>query len=569
MYKSMKIQTLLGAALMAGSLASCSVEEQEIPASEQYARQFYKTFGVNGSTEGFNVVEQKSVHVKSSKPTHVKIYELQAGEYRLAADYENVTDQTITFDGVKKDTTPFLVSCDDNMFCAQNGGTVTYTPQSGSLLKSSAIPSEYSSIVKQNTNYTTITCNSNDETFKTLAENDGKDNHSTFTVATNHYVPVTKGSSFTVYPAYWNSKKKHTVGIYYTDGSSIKTIAVYSDKDGDELQFKVNDTYTPTVKDAEDCWNYGEAGKVTYSDHFSFQAKGYTVTADKDVAAGIYVEVGGKKYYSNAVMNGGVSYFAYKTLQEGGEGYTYLMFDDPSDNGGEGDRDFNDFVMYIGQTLAATSQGTIGWTVACEDLGGTFDYDFNDVVFQVYYVSGQDWIRIVPVAAGGTLPAYLYYTRNKKEYPISLEWHKHFGSTTDTYTSSDMINTCYGGKDYERSIYPIYVTTGNKNFSMTEYTEEFDNAGKFTLKVQRADGQVESINAPGTAKEPQVLVLPLDWRWPKELVRINSIYPSFGQWGDGYSTGQWVGTIQNADQLTEEGFYSHVTGRKSYEPKTE
>ena len=41
------------------------------------------------------MVEQKSVHVSSTKPTHVLIYEVQAGEYRLAADWEDVTDKTV------------------------------------------------------------------------------------------------------------------------------------------------------------------------------------------------------------------------------------------------------------------------------------------------------------------------------------------------------------------------------------------------------------------------------------------------------------------------------------------
>ena len=89
----MKLKTFLCLTLMAGAMASCSVEEQEIPASEQYAREFYKTFGTKWSSEGFNVVEQKSVHVSSTKPTHVLIYEVQAGEYRLAADYDDVTDK--------------------------------------------------------------------------------------------------------------------------------------------------------------------------------------------------------------------------------------------------------------------------------------------------------------------------------------------------------------------------------------------------------------------------------------------------------------------------------------------
>ncbi len=575
----MKLKTILSVALAAGSLASCSVDEQQLTAEEQYAREFYKNFGVNLSTEGFNVVEQKSVKLNCSKPTHVQIYEKQAGEYRLAADYENVTEQTITFDGMKDDDSPFRVSCDGAMYLCQNGGTVTYSPQSSSSAKgpmrSSVIPDGFGYIVTKTITYENIVCQSGDKTFKTLSEKDGQDNTGPFIVSDKQYVDVKAHKSFTFYPAYWNSTKKHTVGIYYYDSSSnLHEIPVYTDKEGDELQFKVgsSSTYTTTLEGATDCWDYADAGKVSYVDKFAFNAKGYTVTVNQDAVVGLYVEVDGKKYYSDDTMNGNKNYFAYRLLHQGSEGYSYLMFDDPSDDGGEGDRDFNDMVIFTKYTFSSQSSSPTGWIVACEDLGGTFDYDFNDVVFQVNYVSGQDWVRVTPLAAGGTLPVYLYYVDvNLKEQLISnQEWHNHFGPTVGTYKSSDMINTCYGGADYERSVLPIYFKTGLISFSMKEFATTVADAGYFRLKVQRADGTMTSINAPGNNKEPQVLVLPVDWRWPKELVRINSIYQDFGQWGENYTNGTWVNTnVQNEDQLTEKDFYLHVVGRTSYDPDKE
>ncbi len=569
----MKIQTLLGAALMAGCLASCSVEEQEIPASELYAREFYKTFGVNGSDEGFNVVEQKSVRVCSSKPSSVKIFELQGGEYRLAANYENVTDRTILFDGVKGDDTPYIVSIDGAKFYAKNGGTVTYNGQSGTVLNSNAVPDEYSSVVTKSDNYMTITCETNDKTFKTFSEGNGQDKTEVFTeIKQSSYITAAEGSSFTLFPAYWNSSKKHTVGIYFYNEKGLHHIPFYTDHGGDELQFQVNGNYT-TVTGADDCFDFGEAGKATYTEGFSFNSKGYTFKASESVLAGIYVQIGENIYYSDAEMNGGKCYFAYKTQGTSGKGYSFYCFDDPSDDGGEGDKDYNDVVIYIGQTLTPTSLESLGWTVACEDLGGTFDFDFNDIVFQVYYVSGNNWISIIPLAAGGTLPAYLQMQRNGNWYDISKEWHSHFGAKQDTYNSSQMINTCFNGADYERKIWPIRVTLSSNSFSMENYTTQLDNAGKFRLRVQHDNKEWESVNQPGKGEKPQILVLPLEWRWPKELVRINSIYPTFGEWGDGYSQGKtnnWVNNIQNADNLTEDRFYKHVVSRgQSYQPSTE
>ncbi len=578
MYNNMKIQTLLGAALMAGCLASCSVEEQEIPASEQYAREYYKTFGTNGPTEGFNVVEQKSVHVNSTKPAHVQIFALQSGEYRLAADYQNVTNQTITFDGVKGDNSPFLVRCDGAMLSAENGGTVNYKGQgnSNSMLRSSAINPSQSSIVTLSNSYTTITCSSGDKTFDLLSTNNGKDVSQSVTVPNLQYLPVNADKAFTIFPAYWNSKNTHTVGIYFYDECGINTIPLYTDHDGDELQFKpeTGSEYVTTVKGAEDCFDLGNAGKAKYADGFSFQAKGYTVKATHDVVAGLYVQIGNKYYFSDKDLNDdGVAYFAYRTVKasDGKSGYTYYMFDDPSDNGGAGDRDFNDLVIYIGEEITPVSLESMGWTVACEDLGGTYDFDFNDIVFQVYHVSGNDWISIVPLAAGGTLPAYLQIQRNGNWYDISKEWHAHFGESASSYNSGQMINTCYGGADYEYNVWPIKVEVSNANFSMAAYTTELDNAGKFRLRVQR-DSVWYSVNEPGEKENPQILVLPLEWRWPKELVRINSIYSTFGEWGTGYSgggTNNWVNNISNEENLTKDKFYKHVKSReKAYEPST-
>lgn len=574
--KPMNLKTLLGLTLVAGAMASCSLDEQEIPASELYAREFYKTFGVNWSSEAMNVVEQKSVHVSSTAPTHVKIYEVQAGEYRLAADYEDVTDKTITFDGVKSDNTPFLVMCDNAAFYVENGGNVTFNPQGGSSKlsarkRTSVVPSGSQNISKSET-YKQFTCEKGDETFKTLSENNGKNNTQNVTVSYKQFLNVKSGDNFTVYPAYWNSPKKHTVGFYYYDSKNVKhEVAVYSDKGGDELQFKVGneDSYTTTVENAEDCWDYGKEGKVSYKEEFTFNAKGYTMKATQDAGVGIFVEVDGKRYYSNSDENGGVSYFAYKHISDSGDGYTYFMFDDPADGGGMGDRDFNDLVICCPQKITPTSTETVGWTVACEDLGGTYDYDFNDVVFQVYHVSGQKWLSIVPVAAGGTLPAYLYFTRNQQKWPISKEWHQHFGATENTYNSSTMINTCFNGAGYEKNVWPIYIEIGNENFSMSKFTTESEAGGGFELRVDRKDSKTwVSQYGASDSDVPQMLVLPVDWRWPKEIVRIDTTYPNFGTWGSGYAGGTWVSNIKNEGDLTEKDFYLKVNARAPYTPST-
>lgn len=52
----------------------------------------------------------------------------------------------------------------------------------------------------------------------------------------------------------------------------------------------------------------------------------------------------------------------------------------------------------------------MSWIIACEDLGGsTSDFDYNDVVFEVIPYGDDGMAKIKPVAAGGTLEAYIEY----------------------------------------------------------------------------------------------------------------------------------------------------------------
>ena len=55
-----------------------------------------------------------------------------------------------------------------------------------------------------------------------------------------------------------------------------------------------------------------------------------------------------------------------------------------------------------------------GWIIACEDLGGSLDFDFNDVVFGISHVAGETTARVTALAAGGTLPVFI-----QSKYPMT------------------------------------------------------------------------------------------------------------------------------------------------------
>ncbi len=549
----MKIKTILGVALAAGTLVSCSVEDDnttQTPASETYARDFIKTFGAINAKQNWNMVEQKSINIDVDVPTQVKVYELQGGEYRLAANYSNVTKQTITFDGVKGDDTNFMVSIGGKMYAAENGQTFSIKNDASSALRATKIPDEHeqSGFIRRGSK-TVIQLASSDNIMNNLAKN-GVDHIESGLV---HEVSfgrerLAQNQSINFYPIYWNSPNKHVAGIYYhkTNGELVR-IPMYADKadtykddaDKEDLCFYTNRFFKavdyPAETDAEDCWHFSHTynyakltsnWSVSYYSGFQFYSRPYTITPQEEaIAAGIYVEVNGIFYYTEAALNpDGKAHFAETVMTKGDgsdEVYTYLCFDE------DGDNDYNDLVFYTPRAIIPVTNNELQWTVACEDLGGTYDYDFNDLVFRVLHTSGNDYATIIPLAAGGTLPATLYY--NNVE--ISKEWHQHFGTG---YDSSVMINT---GHESTNTVWPIRVEGLPTDWSMSAFTSKSNG---LNIRVTRADGTIQSVTAPSNGEAPQMLILPYEWSWPTEMTRIDTAYPGFGEWGQNYTNNTWV-----------------------------
>ena len=554
----MKIKTILGIALAAGSLASCSVEDTDTAAdkvNETYTREFIKLFGAINPNQDWSVVEQKSVTVDLPKASHVQIFEKQGNEFRLAADYKDVTKQTITFDGTEGDNTPFLVFVDDAAYAVENGETLTVgAAAKGGPARAKKYPEGLGWITRGDK--TIIQLSSTDVTLNVLANNNGKnvlDMGTVTEMASGNRGLLSKGVTVNFYPLYWNSPKKHTVGIYYNDQSTsqIVHIPVYADKtdtyvddaDKEDLSFGPDAVaqigWYPVETDAENCWHYSHTRKgifgpttwdVTYERGFKFRSRPYEIKPTTSIAAGIYVEVDGNYYYSDPALNGGKKFFAQNHISSGDgtdeEGYTYLCFDDPDDNGNEGDKDYNDLVLYTPTEMTPITRNETEWTIACEDLGGTFDYDFNDIVFRVRHTSGNDYAILIPVAAGGTLSAHLCY--NGKE--ISDEWHSHFGNG---YESDVMINT---GKGVEtHAVKTIRLENLPTDWSIKAFT---NNSNGLSINV---NGTV-SVTGPSAGSAPQMLILPYDWQWPVELTRIDKAYTGFGTWGSNYTNSSWVNT---------------------------
>lgn len=305
---------------------------------------------------------------------------------------------------------------------------------------------------------------------------------------------------------------------------------------------------------------------------------------------GFYIKNGPATFYSQSNLNPDMAYvFGYdngkisysKTKQTGEarachvstfelDGKTYLGFEDWSNNnvktGGEGksDEDLND-VMFLLDGAVPTplneDSKSSSWVLACEDLGGSFDGDYNDVVFSVEHISGRNYANVTPLAAGGTLASYLYFgTRQLGEI------HSLLGGSAAESGSYAPINV---GESRGSAGQQLRVEVGN-DFTMaysetgsSEFSEsEASNMGGFYVKVapKGSTGDTELgdksvIAAPGIGEVPAIFCIPATytvenypetgkkteyyWAWAQELNSLISInndqygsgaYPDFAGW---------------------------------------
>ena len=344
----------------------------------------------------------------------------------------------------------------------------------------------------------------------------------------NSYELVSTGK-FTVYAVYGESTSEDNYGYYYYDPQT-------NPSSSNELQLqKLLETHGNTV----DFLSYRKKGETEWTKwNFSpssdnarvlgeserISSKPYTIeNVPSGYRIGFYViSSWGIPWCSNKKFNSNLEISA--VINHNGVP-TYVGLEDSPDFSEYTVFDCNDIIFYIDPNASENIPEVIdpekpvekkpmSWIIACEDLGSVGDYDFNDVVFSVSHVSGENTAVVTPLAAGGTLPANILY----KGEEIG-EIHALLGSSN----TSTMINTSNWGEAGT----PITITVG------ADFTMSSSNMGGFSLKI--GDGTA-TITAPGKGKAPQMICVPGDWQWPTERTSIVSAYKGFGEWGANYGT---------------------------------
>lgn len=494
-------------------VTSCVIDKREIvPAVDKYNEEFVKVFGETDPNHTWSMVENKKVEVNLTKPSNVKVYVKAGKDYHLAADYKDVSgSQQLSFDAP--------MGCEDVYV------TVDGVPYQSAGSRTSIIPegNTFISVENDYVEYTYSQIKGFSDDKETLPER--VDN--TKRVNMDYMAMAEDGKFYTFYPLFWNAYFSHTFGLYYyLDGTKYE-IDFYQDKAGDELQYyNAKSTSDDKWENVTDDYVF----KTIFNQNFAdsdpvLRCKPYTIKFPEGTKEfGFYVNVyeSGSlraKYYSNPKLNEKylMSSFAYLVV----DGNTYITIEDHNHD----DFDYNDFIFVMKGVQSHIEEKPVEYIYAVEDLGNTDDFDFNDIVFSVSHVSGQPHANVKPLAAGGTLPAYICF--NNSSYG---EVHEMFKVET-----TEMVNTASGTTKANMKQASPFVVQVPTNWSHAAFKTEGNG---FNVKVQN-DGNV-TIATPGNNPAPQILILTKDWLWPTERTRINTSYPQFGVWGQNYTNSTWV-----------------------------
>ncbi len=316
----------------------------------------------------------------------------------------------------------------------------------------------------------------------------------------------------------------------------------------------------------------------------------------KKVGSGVTVAVNADGNGKTKVQQPGTnpcyaSTFKMPVTQDGDD-KMFLGFEDWPNIYNNSDFDLNDVVFaFDGCKPTIINEEPDKWLLACEDLGGSFDIDYNDVVFAVEHISGQNKAKLTPLAAGGTLASYIYFQDplgsrdkcfgeihqlfgaervNSGQYDIINARHR-FEKTAPTiefevdeswtmayYATGDGSGSAYtrNGKDVNMGGFEIRtLTSGNDApFTLDINSSAFSGASKIQASVRDEGENVPYIlclpysykhyNYDRTTPAPGKKTLCV-WAWPTELTAICNDAGTAGPYPD------FVGWVQNHNNNTD------------------
>ena len=504
---------------------------------EEFAKGFEDVFGKVNPNQDWNLAEQATVGVSGLQGNSVQVYAKVGGKYILVGDYAKVPNSDELKVDVPKGVNDLLLISGNQTQKVKVGGSVSFASQT----RAGSYGDKGNGIVISATDQKIEMTKADAQKFTTIlpeSESSGQSYSNTnLSKVTQDFKFVSNGE-FVIFPTYWNTGNTDELGLYYLDDyAQMVRVPIYTIKSGSELQYvDENDVY-------KDCYTQNAAQPLDEWNAKKLVSTGIKVTIPEGTVFGMYIKPSNADYkYSESKYNEESSYSELTNNCYGStftlDGEMYLGFEDWV---GGNNFDMNDMMFrFKGNVPTTVDESGISWDVACEDLGDLYDYDFNDVVFNVQHISGRNTVTVTPLAAGGQLQAWLYNSYKTTDGGLIGDTHELLGSAAPAILNAN--GTVSAGEKV------TFELTGDavNNFTMAynpgstisegNSANSTDNMGGFYIKVRRGESDVITVNGPRQGSAPQMILVPAGWDWPTEGTRIDACYEDFERWGAGYYT---------------------------------
>lgn len=594
------------------SLVSCQDEDYGYTTSEiksaKYAKDFRNFFGDIDPEQDWNLATRGTVTVAAAPGSEIKVYAKMDGTYKIVGDYENFSgNETLNFD-MLEETTDILVTDGMQSAFAKVGDVVNLSgTRAGHYGTTGNVTVSKITDPNQWFVFNRAEAEKYQEKLPEGVNNLGK--------VTQNFTFISNGE-FTVYPIFWDTSNTDEIGVYYTDASGYHEVPVYTIKSGEELQYQVVRAHdyrnsTNGINVGAECPDH-PGHKIIHMNHvensfariycdnnimgnFSdipaqpsagmftteydlentwnditkyYISKGVKVSIPAGTLFGMYIKPSnGVTQYSQQEKNSTIyssdskkdvwaATFTLPSTANSAEDDMYLCFEDWQEI--SCDKDLNDVVFrFYGSTPTVVDEDAKEWVICGEDLGGTFDLDYNDVVVSIAHVAGKTTADFTALAAGGTLASYVYFNNT-----CLGEIHELLGAQKVKSGDYSPINVSGSvGRTAQRTL------TVDENFSIATVEEGNgnsmnENMGGFQIRVVPIGEASTENNAVGgqviqntwvttSQNVPYVFCVPRSWeehgvkksfRWPNELVPVDTYKGKAGAYNqnNGHNFGQWT-----------------------------
>ena len=201
-----------------------------------------------------------------------------------------------------------------------------------------------------------------------------------------------------------------------------------------------------------------------------------------------------------------------------------------------GDGYYSDWIVTLTEAKRIPNTTPADLRIMSEDLSATdaSDFDFNDVVFDVYFAKNNETqTKILVRAAGGTLPLRIKVS--------DTEWQEVHG-LWDLGTGI-MINT---GAEAMFGSSKGADNRGSKELILKYAVRNAEEAKNITIEVEKASGVWVGMNAE-TGEPAAKFAIPAPnpdaENWCKERTPIQTKYTKFTDWVTGQNIKWWLGSV--------------------------